>query len=397
MQVLEGIRVIEWAEAMAGPYCAMLLGDFGADVIKVERPGLGDQSRAWGPPFIGSESAYFLCANRNKRSLTLNLDNGRGLEIMRQLVAHADVFIHNQPRPESLLKRQLDYESLSAANPKLIYCAISGYGAQGPKSGMPGYDILAQGEAGIMSFAGEPGSAPMRYPIAIADVTCGIYSAMGILAALVARERSGKGQCLDMALLDSQMTWLANVGSSYLNAGELPGRHGNAHPNIVPYQLFQAGDERYIVVAVGTQAIWARFCQVLGVENSIARDPRFASNRLRIENRTSLTSSLQEIFSKKPAEHWLAKFRESGVPAGPIYAVDEALQAPQALARHVVVELEHPAIGKARSIANPIHMSGTPVRYHHAPPLLGEHSDAILTEFGISQKEIEVLREQGAV
>jgi crotonobetainyl-CoA:carnitine CoA-transferase CaiB-like acyl-CoA transferase len=397
MQVLEGIRVVEWSEAMAGPYCAMLLGDFGADVIKVERPGIGDQSRAWGPPFIGSESAYFLCANRNKRSTTLNLDNDRGLEIMHELVADADVFIHNQPRRESLLKRQLDYESVSAANPKLIYCAISGYGAQGPKAGMPGYDILAQGEAGVMSFTGEPGSEPLRYPIAIADVTCGIYSAMGILAALFARARSGKGQYLDMALLDSQMTWLANVGSSYLNTGELPSRHGNAHPNIVPYQLFQTGDKRYIVVAVGTQAIWMRFCHVLGVESTLGRDPRFASNRLRIENRGSLIPALQDIFSKNPAEYWLAKFRESGVPAGPIYAVDEALEAPQALARRLIVELEHPAIGKARSIANPIHMSGTAVRYHRAPPLLGEHTDAVLGELGIGQKEIRTLRDQGAV
>ena len=397
MQVLDGIRVIEWSEAMAGPYCAMLLGDFGADVIKVERPGIGDQSRAWGPPFIDSESAYFLCANRNKRSVTLNLDNVRGLEIMRQLLAQADVFIHNQPRRESLLKRHLDYESVCAANPRLIYCAISGYGGRGPKAGMPGYDILAQGEAGVMSFTGEPGNEPLRYPIAIADVTCGIYSAMGILAALFARERSGKGQSLDMALLDSQMTWLANVGSSYLNAGELPSRHGNAHPNIAPYQLFQTSDKRYIAVAVGTQAIWERFCRVLGVESTLAGDPRFASNRLRIENRGSLTSALQEVFWKNPADYWLAKFRESDVPAGPIYAVNEALAAPQAVARGLVVELEHPAIGKARSIANPIHMSGTPVRYHRAPPLLGEHTDAVLGELGIAQNEIQALREQGAV
>ena len=397
MQVLDGIRVVEWTEAMAGPYCAMLLGDFGADVIKVERPGVGDQSRGWGPPFIGSESAYFLCANRNKRSLTLNLGDTRGLAIMRQLIAQADVFIHNQPRRDSLVKRGLDYESLSAANSRLIYCAISGYGNTGPKAGLPGYDILAQGEAGVMSFTGEAGGEPMRYPIAIADVTCGIYSALGILAALFARERSGKGQFLDMALLDSQLTWLANIGSSYLNAGELPARHGNAHPSIVPYQLFRTSDERHIMVAVGTEAIWKRFCQVLGIQETLACDPRFGDNRSRIANRETLIPALQEIFLGAPAEEWLRKFREANVPAGPIYAVDEAVNSPQAQARRVVVEIEHPTISKARSIANPIHMSATPVRYRYAPPVLGEHTDAILSELGTTTQDIGALHKAGVI
>ena len=397
MQVLDGIRVVEWTEAMAGPYCAMLLGDFGADVIKVERPEVGDQSRGWGPPFIASESAYFLCANRNKRSLTLNLDNPRALQIMRQLLAQADVFIHNQPRRDSLIKRGLDYETLSVSNPRLIYCVISGYGSTGPKAGLPGYDILAQGEAGVMSFTGDASGEPMRYPIAIADVTCGIYSSMGILAALLARERSGKGQFLDMALLDSQLTWLANIGSSYLNAGELPTRHGNAHPNIVPYQLFRTGDHRHIMVAVGTEAIWKRFSQALEIEETLASDPRFADNRSRIANRETLIPALQEIFLHLPAEEWLTKFRQANVPAGPIYAVDEAVNSPQAKARQVVVELEHPSIGLARSIANPIHMSATPVRYRHAPPLLGEHTDVILAELGTPVDEIQSLHAQGVV
>lgn len=397
MQVLDGIRVIEWTEAMAGPYCAMLLGDFGADVIKVERPEVGDQSRGWGPPFIASESAYFLCANRNKRSLTLNLDNPRALKIMRQLLAQADVFIHNQPRRDSLVKRGLDYERLSAANPRLIYCAISGYGSTGPQAGLPGYDILAQGEAGVMSFTGEASGEPLRYPIAIADVTCGIYSAMGILAALLARERSGQGQSLDMSLLDSQLTWLANIGSSYLNAGELPTRHGNAHPNIVPYQLFRTRDTRHIMVAVGTEAIWKRFCQVLGVDQTLSCDSRFADNRSRIANRDALIAALQEIFLCAPAEEWLTKFRQAKVPAGPIYAVDEAVKSPQAQARQVVVEIEHPTINKVRSIANPIHMSLTPVRYRYPPPLLSEHTDSILAKLGTTAEETRSLRAEGVV
>lgn len=397
MQVLDNIHVIEWTEAMAGPYCAMLLGDFGASVIKVERPQAGDQSRGWGPPFIGSESAYFLSANRNKRSIALNLNHERGITIMRKLVARADVFIHNQPKRESLLKRGLDYESTSAANPRLIYCAISGYGWTGPKAGFPGYDILAQGGAGVMSLTGEPGGEPVRYPIPIADMTCGTYAAMGILAALLARERSGTGQFLDLALLDSQLTWLSNIGSSYLNTGELPKRYGNAHPSIVPYELFQARDRRYLMVAVGTEALWARFCRVLEIEEAIGTDPRFAKNRERINNRTALVSALQGIFRKRDAEEWLVRFHEAGIPAGPVHSVDEALNDPHTRARQAIVELEHPAVGLARSIATPIKMSGTPIQYRYPPPLLGEHTAAILTELEFSANDIQDLRNQRAI
>jgi crotonobetainyl-CoA:carnitine CoA-transferase CaiB-like acyl-CoA transferase len=395
VQALDGVRVVEWTEALAGPYCAMLLGDLGADVIKVERPGTGDQSRGWGPPFAGPESAYFLSANRNKRSLTLNLNHPRGVGIMRDLVAHADVFVHNQPRRESLLKRGLDYEKVCAANPRLIYCAISGYGWTGPKAGLPGYDILAQGEAGIMSITGEPGDKPMRYPIAIADVSCGIYATMGILAALLVRERVGKGQFLDLSLLDSQLAWLVNIGSAYLNAQESPKRFGNAHPSIVPYQLFQASDDRYLMVAVGTEALWGRFCRVLGIEETIGRDPRYADNRLRIENRAELIPSLERIFRARPIQDWLVRFREAEIPAGPVNTVDEALRDPQIFARHAIVEIEHPLIGLARSIANPIKMSATPVHYRYPPPLLGEHNAAILGELGLSPDEIASLQREG--
>ena len=236
---LDGIRVVELTEALAGPYCAQLLGDFGADVIKVERPGTGDQTRGWGPPFVGSESAYYLATNRNKRSITIDYDEPLGREILQRLLATADVFLCNQPVLKSLTRRGIDPVSLRAKHPRLIYCSITGYGFTGPKAEQPGYDILAQAEAGIMSFTGEPGSGPMRFPIAIADMTTGMYAAMGVLAALFARERTGQGDFLELALFDSQLTWLANVGSSYLNAGASPDRWGNAHPNIVPYQLFQ--------------------------------------------------------------------------------------------------------------------------------------------------------------
>src|SRR5713101_6667971 len=397
LQPLDQVRVVEWTEALAGPYCGMLLGDLGASVIKVERPGKGDQSRGWGPPFAGSESTYFLSANRNKRSLTLNLNHPRGVEILRKLVGHADVFVHNQPRRESLVKRGLDYESVSAANPRLIYCAISGYGWSGPKTGLPGYDILAQGEAGVMSITGNPGGEPMRYPIAIADVTCGIYATIGILGALLARERLGKGQFLDLSPFDSQLTWLVNVGSSYLNAQETPKRYGNAHPNIVPYQLFRASGGRHIMVAVGTEALWERFCRVLGAAETIGRDALFISNRLRTENREKLVPVLEKIFLTKPAEDWLKRFREAEIPAGPVQTVAEALNDPQPFARHAIVEIEHPSIGVARSIANPIKMSATPIHYRYPPPLLGEHNAAILGELGLSGDEIANLQREGII
>src|SRR5580692_9137976 len=262
-------------EALAGPYCAMLLGDFGADVIKVERPGSGDQSRGWGPPFVGSESAYYLAANRNKRSVTLNYNHPRGAEALQKLLASADIFITNQPWMASLKKRGIDPETLCAKHPRLIYRSITGYGFSGPKAGRPGYDILAQAEAGVMSFTGEPGGGPMRYPIAIADMTCGMYSAMGILAALYAREKTGRGQFLDMALLDSQLTWLANVGSSYLNTKALPKRWGNAHPSVVPYEVFRGVDGKCFVVGVGTEALWKTFVRTMKLESGVGQDERF--------------------------------------------------------------------------------------------------------------------------
>jgi crotonobetainyl-CoA:carnitine CoA-transferase CaiB-like acyl-CoA transferase len=395
--VLDGVRVVEWTEAMAGPYAAMLLGDLGADVIKVERRGTGDQSRAWGPPFAGTESTYFLSANRNKRSLTLDINSPQGLEILRRLIGRADVFLHNQPGQESVTKRGLDYAGLAKANPRLIYCAISGYGMDGPDAGRPGYDILAQGEAGLMSFTGAPDGEPVRYPVPIADISCGIFSAMGILAALLARAKTGRGQMLDMSLLDSQVSWLTSVGSSFLNAGVEPSRLGNAHPNIVPYQLFSTGDGRHIMVAVGTEALWGRFCGVLEVAETIGRDARFASNQLRIQNRAELIPRLEKILLGGPAEDWLQKFRAAEIPAGPIRSVPEALGDPQMVARRVVVEIEHPGIGVARSIANPMRMSGTPVSYRLPPPLLGEHTQEALAELGFSAGEILAARKSGAV
>jgi glutaryl-CoA transferase len=389
--ILDGIRVVELTEALAGPYCAMLLGDFGADVIKVERPGTGDQSRSWGPPFVAGESAYFLATNRNKRSVTLNYDHPRGAEALHRLISGADVFIHNQPSLASLQKRGLDGHSLAAKNPRLIHCSITGYGFTGPKAGMPGYDILAQAEAGVMSFTGEPKARPTRYPIAIADMTCGMYAAMGILAALFAREKTGRGQLIDMALFDSQLTWLANVGSSYLNAGASPQRWGNAHPNIVPYEVFCGGDARYFAIGVGTDALWRKFVHVLNAQDGIGRDPRFRSNANRIQNREVLIPLLQNIFQQKPASAWLEAFARADIPAASINTVAEAVDDPQTRARNLIVQLEHPAIGTARSIANPVRFSDTPVSYRLPPPLLGEHTAEILLALGYSAEDVRTM------
>ena len=385
--VLDGIRVIEMTEALAGPYCAMLLGDLGADVIKVERPGIGDQARGWGPPFVGEMSAYFLSTNRNKRSIVLDYNQPNGLEALHKLTATADIFITNQPSLESLQKRKLDAPPLRERHPRLIYCSISGYGFSGPKAGSPGYDILAQAEAGLMSFTGEENSGPMRYPIAIADMTCGIYAAMGILAALFARETTGQGQFLDMALFDSQLTWLANAGSSFLNAGVTPQRWGNAHPNIVPYEMFGGSDGVYFVVGVGTELLWQKFTGLIDASIDLSSDRRFRNNVERIKHRSELIPILQKAFNQKSACEWLARFATAGIPAAQINGVSEALNDIQAKARGLVVQLEHPILGIVKSIANPMRLSDTPVTYRLAPPLLGEHTNQILQDLGYTTEE----------
>jgi len=389
--VLDGIRVIEMTEALAGPYCAMLLGDLGADVIKVERPGIGDQARGWGPPFVGEMAAYFLSTNRNKRSIALDYDQPNGLEALHKLIATADIFITNQPSLASLQQRRIDAVTLRERHPRLIYCSISGYGFSGPKAGTPGYDILAQAEAGLMSFTGDENSGPMRYPIAIADMTCGIYAAMGILAALFGREKMGQGQFLDMALFDSQLTWLANAGSSFLNAGVTPQRWGNAHPNIVPYEMFSGSDGVYFVIGVGTGLLWQKFTAIIDTATDLRNDSRFRTNAERIKHRSELIPVLQKAFNQKSACEWLERFAAAGIPAAKINGVSEALNDIQAQARGVVVQMEHPILGIVKSIANPMRLSDTPVTYRLAPPILGEHTNQILQDLGYTTEETAAL------
>jgi crotonobetainyl-CoA:carnitine CoA-transferase CaiB-like acyl-CoA transferase len=393
--VLDNIRVVDLTQALAGPYCTMLLGDMNADVIKIETPGAGDQSRGWGPPFVEGESTYFLSINRNKRSLTLDIRSAEGREVLHKLIATADVFVCNIPKAFSRRRAGIDPETLQALNPRLIYCLISGYGNSGPYAERPGYDLVVQGEAGLMSVTGEPDDEPMRYPIPIADITTGLYSTIGILGALLARERTGQGQFLDMSMMESQSAWLTSLASSLLNAGENPRRVGNAHPNIVPYQVFKAKD-KYLIVAVGAERQWRAFCDALGLEH-LKEDPRFATNAERNRNRGELVPVLDKLFSTQSAGHWLEKLRDTGIPSGPINTIAETLAHPQHRARHFVVELDHPLVGPVKSMGNPLSLSATPVNYRLAPPTLGQHTQEVLVELGYDENAIASFREKRVV
>jgi formyl-CoA transferase/CoA:oxalate CoA-transferase len=396
LPALHNIRVLDLTEAMAGPYASMMLGDLGADVIKIERPGVGDMSRGWGPPFREGESGYFLSANRNKRSLTLNLAGEAGREIFHRLVASADILLINQPRLESLQRLQADYATLSALNPRLIYCSITGYGMSGPYAGRSGYDLAAQGESGTMALTGEPDGPPVRYPVPISDITAGLYTTIAAVTALYAREHSGRGQFIDTALLDSQITWLTNLAGAYFMSGKPPRKLGNYHPQIAPYEPFQAADKPFLV-AVGSERLWECFCQALGVAETIGADPRFLTNADRLRHRFELRTELEPLFVTRPAEHWLAAMRAAGIPCGPINDMDEALADEHVLARGMVVGMEHPSVGAIRVVGNPMHFSLTPPTYRLPPPTLGQHTTAILHDLGYDDAAIAGLRTQGVI
>jgi crotonobetainyl-CoA:carnitine CoA-transferase CaiB-like acyl-CoA transferase len=378
---LKNIRVLEMTEALAGPYCAMMLGDLGADVIKIERPDSGDQSRRWGPPFLQGESAYFLSVNRNKRSIELNIKAEADLDVLHRLVARSDIFITNIPRMTSLKNAKIDPETLREINPRLIYAAISGYGHSGPKASRGGYDIIAQGEAGLMALTGEPDGIPSRFPTPMADITAGLYTVMGIQAALYVRETQepSVGQFIDVSLVDAQTTWLANIGGSYFADGKRPERLGNIHPTVCPYQPLRTKDKT-LIVAVGTERLWERFCGILGIADTLMVDPRFATNPQRNQHRDELIPLLEEILRTRDADDWLEKFIDNGIPSGPINFPDETLTDEHLIARGMIVELEHPTLGVIRSIGNPIVMSANGPTYRRYPPGLGEHNAEIRAE-----------------
>ena len=392
---LAGISVLDLSRHLAGPYCGMMLGDLGADVVKVERPDVGDETRQWGPPFVGGESAYYLCCNRNKRSLTLNLKHERGVDIVRQLVQQSDVLIENF-RIGGLDELGFGYETLKSINPRLIYCSISGFGHTGPDRNLPGYDFLIQGRGGFMSITGERDGTPMKVGVAIVDVATALFASNAILAALFARERTGLGQHIDMALFDSQLALLANVGSNYLCSGEVPERWGNAHASIVPYQAFQTADD-YLVLAIGNDGQWRRFCTVAGV-SAWADDERFATNVQRVAHREVLIPMLAGLLRQKSAADWIQLCADADVPAGPVNTMHKVFIDPQACARGMLVRMPHPTAGDVRLVGSPLNLSTTPAQMRLPPPLLGEHTDGILaTELGLDGAAIASLRSDGVV
>jgi len=392
---LAGFRILDLSRVLAGPFCTMLLGDLGAEVIKIERPGTGDDTRAWGPPFVSGESAYYLCANRNKKSLTVNLKSAAGQEIIQRLARISDVLVENFKVGE-LAQLGLGYDHLKALNPGLVYCSITGYGQTGPDSGLPGYDFVIQGRGGVMSITGEPAGEPMKVGVAIADITAGLFAANAIQAALLARVRTGRGQAIDIALLDTQVAWLANVASNYLVSGQRPGRFGNAHPTIVPYQSFHAR-EGFFCLALGNDGQWQKLCRLLG-RSELAVDPRFATNPARVQHRDVLIPMLQEVFVTQDSAFWLREIAAAGIPCGPVQTIDHVFADPQVLARDMVWTVPHPAVGEVRLTGSPLKLSETPVAYRTHPPLLGEHTDEVLTSLlGYAPEEVARLRAEGAV
>ncbi len=386
-QALQGVKVLDLSRVLAGPFAGQILGDLGAEVIKVEVPDSGDTTRGWGPPYIGGESAYYLCANRNKRSVTLDFRKGR--DILERLVKWADVVLLNL-RVDSLERQKLTYDDLKAINPTIIYGLITGFGTSGPYAHKSGFDVVAQGMGGIMSITGEPDGEPMKVGVAIVDVTSALYLIIGILAALRHREQTGEGQMIDVALLDSQVSWLVNVASSYLVTGKRPNRYGNEHATIVPYQVFQVQDG-YIIVAAGSEKQWKDFCDLLG-RPEWKEDDQYRTNKDRVHNRTELIAKIQEILLTKTSEEWLHAMEQADIPGGPINPLDKVFENPQILHREMLVKLPHPTAGEVKMVGNPIKMSATPVEYRQAPPLLGQHTEEILQELGYTLEDIQALK-----
>jgi len=408
---LDGIRVLDLSRVLAGPWCTQTLADLGADVIKIERPGNGDDTRTWGPPFLKdregrdtAEAAYYLGTNRNKRSVTCDIATPAGQELIRALVKHCDVFVENF-KVGDMARYGLDYASLRAIQPRLVYCSITGFGQTGPYAERAGYDYAVQGMGGLMSITGERddlGGGPQKVGVAVADLFTGLYSTIGILSALRHAERTGQGQHLDMALLDTQVAMLANLGANYLVSGKVPGRAGNAHQNIVPYQVFEVaptedGQRDHIIVAVGNDNQYAKFCAVAG-RPDLATDTRFARNQDRVRHRAVLVPLLEEIMKTRRKADWLPALESAKVPCGAINNLAEVFADPHVRERGMVTQWQHPLAGDLNLVSSPIKLSATPVRTDHPPPLLGQHTHEVLSGvLGLSAAQIEQLQQQGVI
>ena len=401
---LAGIRVLDMSRVLAGPWCGQILADLGAEVIKVERPGNGDDTRGWGPPYLKDregrdthESAYFLGANRGKKSVTLDISKTAGQEIARRLAAQSDVLIENY-KAGDLTRYNLGYEQLRTLNPGLVYCSITGFGQTGPMRSVAGYDFIIQAMGGLMSVTGEadsePGGGPLRVGVAVADLSTGMYATVAILAALFHRTRSGQGQYIDLALLDTQVAMNANMNMNYLVSGRVPQRIGNAHANIVPYQVFDAADGQ-LVLAVGNDGQFAKFCEAAGC--SLHEDARFRKNADRVRNRSVVVPLLEEIMRRRTVAEWVALLEPIGVPVGPINDLAQVFAHPQVKSRGLRLDLPHPLAGSVPSVASPIRMSATPTRFAAAPPTLGQHTQEVLSGLGFDEREQQALARDGVI
>ena len=399
---LVGFRVLDLSRILAGPWASQMLADLGAEVIKIERPLAGDDTRSWGPPYmpdgegqITTEAAYFHGANRGKYSVCIDMSSTAGQELIRNLVTKSDILIENF-KVGGLKKYGLDYDNLKAINPKLIYCSITGFGQTGPYAERAGYDFMIQAMGGLMSVTGEPGGQPMKVGVALADVLTGLYAANAIQAALIHQLRSGEGQYIDLALLDVQVASLANQAMNYLASGVNPTRLGNAHPNIVPYQAFQTRDG-YLILAVGNDAQFKRFCDLAG-RADLASDDRYLKNSERVKNRQTLVPQLIDIMLAQDSDYWLEQLNAKGIPCGPINNIDQVFSDPQVQHRGMQLELDHPVAGKVASVGNPIKLSETPVSYEKAPPTLGQHTEAVLSDLlELNPEQIKQLRAEGII